>query len=75
MYAQMLPVLQAREALQEVTILRVGTGHADKGGAARLMRDWTRLANVGATKPTLDPVTTPPEIIKARIEAMGFKVS
>lgn len=72
MYIQMLPVLQAREALQEATVIAMGTGALRKSDAEQTRREWLKLAEL--VEP-LDLGKADPGMARARLEAMGFRVS
>lgn len=68
-YAEMLPRLQAEDAIRMVTAVAIGAGKAKKAEARRIMRDWNRTAGRGRESATR--ITTM-KGAAAALEAMGL---
>lgn len=69
-FVQMMPALQAREAMAEANVIAYGSGRVKKEDGSRMWRSWERLARRNEQRPPRQA----PEQMAAMFESMGIQV-
>lgn len=69
LYAEMLPQLQAAEALETINLVAIGTGSMDERSSQRIRAELERLAERGRQRPKLERNS-----LAAFLGTMGIKV-
>lgn len=64
-----MPRIRAREALQEASILGIGTGNIRQSDRAKALRLWEKAASEPGEKEKITP-----QEARVRLEMMGIKV-
>ena len=66
-----IPALQAQESLRRVSEYVVGSGNLKKHQSSRIIHEWEREANLGAT--SVSPASQTKEQFELRMAILGFR--